>query len=146
MDKQFTEGEIVSEIEKAKSFQPRLKKLYFATTALKDVKIETLVRKINIENLKNQLFEIHLFSWEDIVDLIDELVESVSGVYGRPVGYSVETLQNYSGHQQLVKYYKDLYDFVQKERKTIYQDTWIQNQIDEIAQLIAQTRYLLTLS
>lgn len=84
--------------------------------------------------------------YEQIVDLIDELVESVSGVYGRPVGYSVETLQNYSGHQQLVKYYKDLYDFVQKERKTIYQDTWIQNQIDEIAQLIAQTRYLLTLS
>ena len=84
--------------------------------------------------------------YEEIVDLVDELVESVSGVYGRPVGYSVETLQNYSGHQQLVKYYKDLYDFVQKERKTIYQDTWIQNQIDEIAQLIAQTRYLLTLS
>lgn len=84
--------------------------------------------------------------YEQIIDLIDELVESASGVYGRPVGYSVETLQNYSGHQQLVKYYKDLYDFVQKERKTIYQDTWIQNQIDEIAQLIAQTRYLLTLS
>ena len=84
--------------------------------------------------------------YEEIVDLIDELVESVSGVYGRPVGYSVETLQNYSGHQQLVKYYKDLYDFVQKERKTIYQESWIQNQIDEIAQLIAQTRYLLTLS
>ena len=28
--------------------------------------------------------------YDEIVDLIDELVESVSGVYGRPVGYSVE--------------------------------------------------------
>jgi hypothetical protein len=67
-------------------------------------------------------------------------------VYGRPQGYSVATLQNYSGHEQLVKYYKGLYEFVQKERKTIYQDSWIQNKIDEVAQLIAKTSYLLTLS
>jgi len=84
--------------------------------------------------------------YDEIVEKIDELVESVSGIYGRPVGYSVETLQNYTGHQQLVSYFKSLYDFVQRERKTIYQDTWIQNQVDEIAQLIAQTSYLLTLS
>lgn len=84
--------------------------------------------------------------YDEIVDLIDELVESVSGVYGRPQGYSVATLQNYTGHEQLVKYYKGLYEFVQKERKTIYQDSWIQNQIDEICTLIAQTSYLLTLS
>lgn len=84
--------------------------------------------------------------YDEILELIDELVESVSGVYGRPTGYSVSTLQNYSGHEQLVKYYKGLYEFVQKERKTIYQDSWIQNQVDEIAKLIAQTSYLLTLS
>lgn len=71
-DKQFTEEEIVDEIEKAKSFRPILKKLYFTTTALKDVKIEAFARKKNIENLQNNLFEVHLFSWEDIVDLIDE--------------------------------------------------------------------------
>ena len=35
-NKQFTEGEITKEIEKAKLFQPPLKKLYFATTAVKD--------------------------------------------------------------------------------------------------------------
>jgi hypothetical protein len=70
--KQFSEEEITNEIEKANSFQPALKKLYFATTALKDAKIESFVRKKNIENLKNDLFEVHLFSWEDIVDLIDE--------------------------------------------------------------------------
>jgi len=84
--------------------------------------------------------------YDEILELIDDLVESVSGVYGRPQGYSVATLQNYSGHEQLVKYYKGLYEFVQKERKTIYQDSWIQNQIDEVAQLIAKTSYLLTLS
>jgi len=30
------------------------------------------IRKKNIENIKNGLFDVHLFSWEDIVDLIDE--------------------------------------------------------------------------
>lgn len=84
--------------------------------------------------------------YDEILELIDDLVESVSGIYGRPTGYSVATLQNYTGHEQLVKYFKALYEFVQKERKTIYQDSWIQNQVDEVAQLIAKTNYLLTLS
>jgi hypothetical protein len=71
-NKQFTEDEITKEIEKAKLFQPPLKKLYFATTAVKDTELEEFVRKINIENKANGLFEVHIFSWEDIVDLIDE--------------------------------------------------------------------------
>lgn len=71
-NKQFTEDEITSEIEKAKLFQPPLRKLYFATTAVKDAGIEEFTRKKNIENKANGLFEVHVFSWEDIVDLIDE--------------------------------------------------------------------------
>ena len=70
--KQFTEKEILKEIENAKQFKPKLKKLYFATTALKDANIETFIREKNIEHINNDLFEVHLFSWEDIVDLIDE--------------------------------------------------------------------------
>ena len=69
---QFTEDEITKEIEKAKVFEPPLKKLYFTTTAVKDANIEKFFRKKNIENKANGLFEIHIFSWEDIVDLIDE--------------------------------------------------------------------------
>jgi len=45
----------------------------------------------------------------------------------------------------LMKYYKELYLYIQTERKTIYQESWVQNQIDEIAQLIGKTLYLLTL-
>jgi len=69
---QFTKKEIITEIEKAKFFQPPLKKLYFATTAVKDVVIEEFVRDKNLEHKNKGLFEIHLFSWEDIVELIDE--------------------------------------------------------------------------
>lgn len=71
-NQQFTELEINTEIEKAKSFRPLLKKLYFTTTALKDVKIEEYIRAINLKHLANNLFEVHIFSWEDIVDLIEE--------------------------------------------------------------------------
>ncbi len=70
--KQFAEKEIIEEIEKAKAFKPELKKLYFATTSSKDAEIEAFVRIKNAENIKSNLFEVHLFSWEDIVDLIDE--------------------------------------------------------------------------
>jgi hypothetical protein len=69
---QFTEKEIEMEIEKAKTFTPALKKFYFATTALADSKTQSYVRQKNIENKKIGLFEVHLFSWESIVDLIDE--------------------------------------------------------------------------
>ncbi|KIX22636.1 hypothetical protein SY27_02075 [Flavobacterium sp. 316] len=70
--KQLSEKEIEREIEKAKSFEPKLKKLYFATTAVKDSEIEKVVRLKNQEHKKANLFEVHLFSWEDIVDLIEE--------------------------------------------------------------------------
>jgi hypothetical protein len=68
----LTEKEIDAEIEKAKTFQPVLRKLYFTTSANKDSSIEEYVRLKDIENRKLNLFEIHLFSWEDIVDLIEQ--------------------------------------------------------------------------
>jgi hypothetical protein len=69
---QFTEAELLAEIEKAKCFQPPLKKLYFATTALTDSYVQTFIRQKNIEHKKDGLFEIHIFCWDAIVDLIDE--------------------------------------------------------------------------
>lgn len=70
--KQLKEDEIDEEIKKALNFKPKLKKLYFATTAPKDAKVEEYIRIKNLENIKNNLFEVHVYSWEDIVDLIDE--------------------------------------------------------------------------
>jgi hypothetical protein len=69
---QFTEKEINDEIKKAKKFEPPLKKFYLATTALNDSEIQKFVRKKNLAHKEKGLFEIHLFAWETIVDLIDE--------------------------------------------------------------------------
>ncbi len=68
----LTEKEINSEIEKAKSFKPDLKKFYFATSANKESSIEEYIRQKDIEHRESNLFEVHLFCWEDIVDLIEE--------------------------------------------------------------------------
>jgi hypothetical protein len=74
--KHLSENEVDREIDLAKSFTPHLAKLYFATTANKDSKIEQYIRIKDLENRQKGLFEIHLFSWEDIVDLIDENKET----------------------------------------------------------------------
>lgn len=71
-DKQFTEKEIIKEIEKAKTFQPSLKKFYLTTTAVKNADTEEFVRKTNVDHISKGLFGVELYSWEDIVELIDE--------------------------------------------------------------------------
>jgi len=69
---QLSIKEIDEEVKKALLFSPKLKKFYIATTANKDSKIEEYIRNKNIESIANERFEIHLFCWEDIVELIDE--------------------------------------------------------------------------
>jgi hypothetical protein len=83
--------------------------------------------------------------YDDIEDLLDDLVESVAGIYGRPKGYEVHDFEDWTSTEATSQYFKKVYEMIQTERKTIYQDSWIQNQIDEIAQLVAKTIYLLTL-
>ena len=68
---QLTESEIDAEIEKAKGFEPELKLLVFATTANKDVKTESYIRKKDIENRSKGLFAVDIASWEDIVDQLE---------------------------------------------------------------------------
>jgi hypothetical protein len=68
----LTIKEIDSEIEKVKKFTPPLKKLYFVTTSNKDSLIEEYVRSRDVEHRTTGLFEVHIYSWEDIVDLITE--------------------------------------------------------------------------
>ena len=69
---QLTKEEIDAEIEKARGFEPPLKRLIFATTANKDEKIEEYIRIKNIDNRAKGLFDVDIVSWEDIVDLLEE--------------------------------------------------------------------------
>ncbi len=69
---QLTKKEIDQELEKAKHFKPTLKVFIITTTANKDVNIEEYVREKDKENKNAGSFEILIFCWEDIVDLIEE--------------------------------------------------------------------------
>lgn len=82
--------------------------------------------------------------YDEIIPLLDGLVESVQGIYPRIVSYTLSNPVDWSEGISTT-YFKGLYDYVQKHRTMIYQETWIQNQIDEIAQLIAETLYQLSL-
>jgi len=68
----LTEKEIIREIEKAKKFKPNLSVFIIASTTNKDAKIEEFIRLKDIENQSQGSFEILLYCWEDIVDLIEE--------------------------------------------------------------------------
>ena len=67
----LTESEIDNEIAKALLFTPKLNSFYFATTANKDAHIEEYIRNKNLESISNGGFEIDIFAWDDIVDLIE---------------------------------------------------------------------------
>jgi hypothetical protein len=68
----LSKTEIDREIKKAKTFSPKLDVFIFATTMNKDAEIEEYVRLKDLESRQNGEFEILLFCWEDIADLIDE--------------------------------------------------------------------------
>lgn len=65
----LTKVEIDNEIEKARNFKPQLEVFIFATTSNKDASIEEHIR---LKDVENKGFEILLYCWEDIVDLIEE--------------------------------------------------------------------------
>ncbi len=97
---QLTKKEIEDELEKAQLFKPFLCKFYFATTANKDVQIEEYIRIKNREFKEKGLFEVHLYCWEDIVELIDE--------NKRTHDWYVNNQQYQSSHSALVTFQNDL--------------------------------------
>jgi hypothetical protein len=82
--------------------------------------------------------------YDEIIPLLDGLIESVQGVYPRIGSYTLVDPVDWSDGIS-VTYFKGLYEYVQTHRKMCYQETWVQNQIDEIEQLIAETLYQISL-
>lgn len=83
--------------------------------------------------------------YEEIVGLNDGLSESTAGIYGRLKGYEVYDLADWTSTEDTIAYYRNCYNWLQEERKTAPQDSWIQNQLDEFAELLGSTLYKLTL-
>lgn len=83
--------------------------------------------------------------YDRITGQLDGLVESVAGIYGRPKGYEAHDFVDWTSTDDTIAYFRNLYTYVETERKGLYSESWVQNQIDEISAQIATTIYLLTL-
>ena len=81
--------------------------------------------------------------YDEIVGITDGLVESYQGKYGIITGYGNIALQEYESCEAIIMFFETLCMYVEKSRTMICQDSYIQNQIDEIVALIKSTIYKL---
>jgi len=79
--------------------------------------------------------------YDEFLELIDSLVEAYQGRYGIIRDYTSPS--SFKEDDQVVNYFEALCRYVETARKTIPQDSYIQNQIDEIVALVEGTKYKL---
>jgi hypothetical protein len=80
--------------------------------------------------------------YDGIVDITDGLVESFQGKYGIITGYSNFGLMEYQSCEAIQEYFRALNTTVEMLRQDI-PDSYIQNQIDGVIELIQSTLYKL---
>jgi hypothetical protein len=82
--------------------------------------------------------------YDEIVSLIDGLVESYQGKYGLIKFQPVNGLDTNCDIKNIIGYFEKLCVALEKLRQDKkLQDTWIQNQIDNISELLYSTKYKL---
>ena len=80
--------------------------------------------------------------YDGIGDLIDGLVESYQGKHGIIKGYGSEKIEDYKDVKQVISYLEKIDSVIEKSRKSI-KESYIQNQIDTVQELIYSTLYKL---
>jgi hypothetical protein len=71
IDSVLSEQELLSEVAKARHFEPKLAHYVLATTGLKDASLEKASRRISTENRAVGAFTVSVFSWTDICLLLE---------------------------------------------------------------------------
>ena len=99
----------------------------------------------HIFHLQTQSFAEHMALntyYDGIVPLIDGIVEAYQGKYGIVKGYSNFNLMEYNNVQQVVAYLDALCKAIYATYGSI-EDTYIQNLLDGITELVKSTIYKL---
>lgn len=112
-----------------------------------------------ISNLLNSRQQAHVYHWQAvgegsnaahltlaayydaIIDLVDALVESIQGRNGIIRGYDLNFTVK-EDNKPLI-YFQALVKYVETVRQRLPQDSYIQNQVDEIVALLETTKYKL---
>jgi hypothetical protein len=80
--------------------------------------------------------------YEGIDGLVDSIVESYQGKYEIITGYKTIKTVDYKSTEQIINYFKELDENIEKNRKSV-KESYIQNQIDTVQELIYSTLYKL---
>jgi len=80
--------------------------------------------------------------YDEVLGLFDSLVESYQGKHGIITNYKCDGFEDYSSGEQVIKYLQNLTNDIQKLREPI-KETYLQNQIDTVDELIYSTLYKL---
>lgn len=89
---------------------------------------------------KDKTFALHnamSMFYEAVGDMVDTYIETSMGIDD---SFTLEEVDESKVISNPLVYFKDLYDTIQAERVNI-KETFLQNQIDEMSQLIAHTLY-----
>lgn len=79
--------------------------------------------------------------YDEIIGLVDGFIESYQGRYGILRGYSSPAV--FKEDDQTIKYFEALNKYVETTRERLPQDSYLQNQVDEIVALVESTVYKL---
>ena len=80
--------------------------------------------------------------YEGIDALTDGLVESYQGKYGLMKNYKSFKMVSYKNKKQVLSYFTQLLNTIEENRESV-DDSYIQNQIDTVQELIYSTMYKL---
>ena len=80
--------------------------------------------------------------YEGIDALVDGLIESYQGKYDVITQYNSIKNEDYKSNEQIIQYFKALDTMIEKNRKGV-KESFIQNQIDTVQELINSTIYKL---
>jgi hypothetical protein len=80
--------------------------------------------------------------YDDIVDLIDDLVESYQGEFGVIKNYQNYDLKMLENNEQVINFFKDVTNGVEELRK-VAGDSFLKGRLDEVVELLNSTIYKL---
>jgi len=80
--------------------------------------------------------------YSGIVGIMDDLVESYQGKYGIIKNFKTFKIEQYRNGKKTISYFERLLDIIEENRDSV-DDSYLQNQIDTVQELINSTIYKL---
>jgi hypothetical protein len=108
----------------------------------------------NILHSRNQAHVFHLQTqsfaehkalndyYDGVIGLFDGIIESYQGKYGIIKNFKTFKIEQYRNNKKTISYFERLLDIIEENRDSV-EDSYIQNQIDTVQELINSTIYKL---